>query len=87
MDRIKVTICAGTTCHLLGGVYLQSLADHLDPEVMNFVDIDGARCLGLCKGPGSGGAPFVLVNDEVMSEVTLSSLIERIESMVNEKGI
>jgi NADH:ubiquinone oxidoreductase subunit E len=71
----------------MGGVYLQSLSDHLDAELQSIVEIDGARCLGLCKDSNAGNAPFVLVNDEVMSEVTLSSLIERIESIATEKGI
>lgn len=85
MARIKVTICAGTTCHLMGGSYLQSLADHLDPELRDIVDVDGARCLGLCKG-SSAQAPFVLIDEEVISEATLPALIERIESLAQEKG-
>ena len=86
MNKIKVRICAGTTCYLMGGMQLQSLEDHLDPEAKSIVDIDGARCLGLCKGENYGKAPFVMINEEVVSEATLPIIIERIHSLISNKG-
>lgn len=86
MNRIKVTICAGTTCYLMGAAYLQSLCDHLDASIREFVDIDGARCLGMCKDSSNGEAPFVLVNGEIISGATMHSVIERIELIVKGDG-
>ena len=86
MDRIKVRICAGTTCYLMGGMYLQSLEEPLDPETRDMVDIEGARCLGLCKGENYGKAPFVMINELVLGEANLPTVIERIRSLISDES-
>ncbi|MEN6356710.1 MAG: NAD(P)H-dependent oxidoreductase subunit E [Armatimonadota bacterium] len=86
MDKIKVKICAGTTCYLMGGMYLQSLEDHLEPDIKCLVEIEGMRCLGLCKGENYGKAPFVMINEEVVSEASLPVVIERINLLARGEG-
>ncbi len=85
MSKIKVTICAGTTCYLMGAAYLQALVDDLDPSLREKVEIMGARCLGFCKeGDNYGKAPFVKINDEILAEATTPLVLDRIQAILKE---
>lgn len=85
MKKIKVTICVGTTCFVMGASQLQTLEDHLYPEIKDFVEIDGARCLGLCRNENYCGAPYVLIDGEPMCEATIPKILERIEEILKNK--
>ena len=82
MEKIRIVICAGTTCYVMGGSHLQALEEHLPPEYAAWVEITGARCLGCCKEGQYGRAPYVRVNDEVMQEATIPKLLHRIEELL-----
>lgn len=81
MDKIKVEICLGTTCHLMGAASLQTLQDDLPLLLRNKVDVTGKRCLGLCSSNHTK-APYVLVNNEVLDEASLPKIIDKIETIV-----
>jgi NADH:ubiquinone oxidoreductase subunit E len=78
--RIRVTICCGTACYVLGGSELLELADGLPEALKRRVDIDGSPCLGLCKGKLAAERPFALVDGAEVAGATLSSLIDAIAS-------
>ena len=40
-NKIKVEICLGTTCYVLGSFRLSALEDQLPPELKSKVDIVG----------------------------------------------
>lgn len=82
MKKVKVSICAGTACFVMGSSELLLLEDHLSAELKNCVEVEGITCLGLCKEPSAGKAPFVKVNEEILSHVTLADLIEKIEDTI-----
>ena len=84
MEKTKVTICVGTTCYLLGAADLQDLENFLPADLKENVEIIGSHCLGVCKDNKYGAAPFVKVEDEMMSNATVSSIIEKIYE--NRKG-
>ncbi len=48
-ERIKVTICTGTTCYILGGSNYLMLMDNLPDTVKNRVEIEGSPCMGYCR--------------------------------------
>lgn len=87
MKKIKINICAGTTCFVMGASYLQSLEDHLSNDVKELIEIDGARCLGLCKNDNYGSAPYVLIDGEAMCEATIPKILERIELLLADKDL
>lgn len=83
MEKIKVEICVGTTCFVLGSSALQDLENYLPEELRERVDITGANCLGLCKNAHFGDAPFVRINDDiVVSQATIDSVITAIQKLV-----
>ena len=87
MEKTKVTICVGTTCYLLGAADLQDLENFLPDDLKENVEIIGSHCLGVCKDNQYGAAPFVKVDDEMMSNATVSSIIEKIYEHRNRNKI
>ena len=79
---IKVTICTGTTCYLMGASFIQSLSECLDDKMMQQVEIFGATCMGLCKNNRYGQAPYVRVNDQVISEASVQKVIDCIAAII-----
>ncbi len=84
MKKIKIVICAGTTCYLMGAANLQSLGDYLEPDIRSMVEVVGTRCLGYCKNDHYGDAPYVTVNGEVMSGSNMPRLLDKIRSLAND---
>lgn len=82
MKKVKVDICVGTTCFVLGAAELQTLDRFLPIEWRDQVEIIGSTCQGWCKERNYGQAPFVRINDEVMAQATIGAIIERIKQLL-----
>ena len=83
MEKVKVEICCGTACYLLGASKMIDLADALPPECRGCVEVEAKTCLGLCERENLGGAPFVRFNGaEVMSKATPEKVVARILQLV-----
>ncbi len=82
MDPIIVTICAGTTCMVMGGSHLLLLEEHLPPHLRGRVQVKGARCLGLCDGERPAEAPYVKIEGELLAEATLPRILAHLETLV-----
>ncbi len=84
MDKkIKVTICSGTACFVMGSSDILLLEEKLPEHLKNIVEIDGATCLGYCKDLSNGKAPFVVINGEIISAATLPMVLNKIEEIAN----
>lgn len=84
MKKIKVTICAGTACFVMGASELMLLEEELPEDLKDKVEIDGVTCMELCKDSKNGKSPFVKIDDEIMSEATLPLVISRIREKISE---
>jgi iron-hydrogenase subunit alpha len=84
MKKIKVEICVGTTCHILGASELQNIEEFLSPETLEKIDITGVPCLGACKNDNYGNAPFVRVNGHVIGNADINALAEHINRLIKE---
>ncbi len=80
MDQpIRVVICAGTACHVMGGSELFLVKERLEPALRDRVVIEGETCLDLCRlgtpgsGPG-GGAPYALVDGTTVERADIEKL-------------
>jgi NADH:ubiquinone oxidoreductase 24 kD subunit len=84
MQKIKVTVCAGTTCHVMGGGHLYDLEEALPLEWRYRVDIQGVRCLGYCNEQDRHGKPpFVLINGQTIANASLKTVLERIKQEID----
>ena len=80
MDKVKVKICQGTTCYVMGGDIIKSMLTALTEKYGDKIEITSARCLGNCNENGSfSKAPYVYVEDEVISSADLDKVMKAIE--------
>lgn len=75
MEKVEITICTGTTCYVMGGGHLLLLGESLDETMSQKVHIKGSACLGLCKEGRYGKAPYVMIDDLVLSEATTDTIL------------
>lgn len=78
--KISVKVCLGTTCFVMGGSNLQELNDIIPKKYGEKVEVSGTNCLGLCSINWEySKAPYVKVNDEVITEATVEKVLKVID--------
>ena len=83
MNTIKVEICCGTACYLLGAAKMMNIEDQISEECRGRVDIEAKTCLELCERDNLGGAPYVRFNgSEIMSQATPEKVLARTRELV-----
>ena len=81
MEKIQVKICQGTTCFVMGGDVIKSMLDQLAEKYADKVEITSVRCLGACNQCDAfSKAPYVCVDDEIISSANLEKVVKVIES-------
>lgn len=84
MKKVNVSICTGTTCHLMGAAHLLTLDEVLDPCTRDHVEISGAHCLGLCNNESNGKAPFAMVDGQVVANATLMKILDQVRDLLQQ---
>ncbi len=82
MENVKLDICVGTTCYILGASELQHIGDMLPEDIAPYVEISGIPCLGACKNKNYGSAPFVRINGKIIGHANVHSVIEELGKAV-----
>ena len=80
--KIRVKVCVGTTCYVMGGGDLLIIKDLLPPHMHNKVTVDFIPCLGHCKKHGASKAPFVEVNGSVLTSCSTLSILNYLEERI-----
>ena len=81
MAKLTVKICSGTICFIMSGNHLNALVEIIKANYGDEVEVIGSNCLGQCSNSYSK-APFVKINDEIISEVTTEKLIAEIDKRI-----
>lgn len=85
MEKIKVQICSGTTCFVMGAGDLQTMSDKLSSRFGDKVEVVAVTCLGACNEQSSfSKAPFVKVGDVLVGEANFDKVVEQIEKQLAE---
>ena len=50
MDKIKLRLCAGTMCYVMGGAQLMEIEELLSEEEKQGIEITFSPCLQRCNG-------------------------------------
>ena len=80
MAKVKVKVCLGTTCFVMGSSNLQELTEQVSKKYDKDVTVEGSPCLGLCSVDWEfSKAPYVKVNDEIVKEATVEKVLTAIE--------
>lgn len=87
MTKISVQVCLGTTCFVMGGSNLQELNEIIPKKYGNKVEVTGTNCLGLCSINWEySKAPYVKVDDDVITEATVEKVLDAIEHKLSVKS-
>lgn len=87
MKNIRVSICTGTACFVMGASEIMMLEDSIPEDLqgrMN-LEIEGVSCLGKCTNHNRQKAPFVLINDNLLENATLAGVIDALRTIVEEE--
>ena len=83
MSKIEVKICMGTTCFVMGSSNLQELIEIIPSKYPDTVEVLGVPCLSLCSDESKyTNAPYVKINDEVISDDTTEKVLKHIERLL-----
>lgn len=80
--KIPVVICSGTTCYVLGGAQLLGIEDLIAPDLKDKIAIEGSTCLGFCKDPKLGKAPFAKIGGHILPEATPAKIANEIRRLL-----
>lgn len=79
--KIKIIICTGTHCFVMGGSDLLLLEEHLPAEIKEDVVIEGSSCLTYCEDRNKGKAPFVEINGKLLEQATIPKILNYIDEL------
>lgn len=74
MATIKLKICMGTMCYVMGGADLKAIVETLPEEMRSQIEISYSPCLGNCNEAGE--PPYVEVNGKTITCLSKSGLIQ-----------
>ncbi|MFN2341410.1 MAG: NAD(P)H-dependent oxidoreductase subunit E [Halanaerobium sp.] len=78
---VKVEICAGSHCSLVGGLNILETVEELQEEYPDQIEIQRVECMDKCFDMKN--APVVKVDDELITgaqtQVVISKVMERIK--------
>lgn len=84
--KVEVKICTGTLCYVMGGADLQVIDEYLPEDMIDLVDLKGSPCLDHCNNPiNQSKAPYVEVDGEVISDATISKVINAIKKVLDKE--
>jgi len=69
---MKVKICVGTTCHLMGSSTLVEAFESFEEDIQNKVSLEYSTCFGACQG--NFIPPVVKINNDFFENVTSEKL-------------
>jgi len=76
--KIKVRICVGTYCFVMGNHDLKDLKDNLPHDLKDKVYIEGVVCLGCDKKKEAPQPPYVEVNGKLIAKANLEKIVEEL---------
>ncbi len=83
-NKVKVRICVGTSCFVMGAAQIQSLEFNAPADIADHIEIVEERCMSLCKDIKRKyrNGPFVFVNDELVEEATYEKVVGKIREQL-----
>ncbi|MDF2948581.1 MAG: Respiratory-chain dehydrogenase 24 Kd subunit [Sedimentibacter sp.] len=83
---MKVKVCVGSNCTLLGSMGILDQIDDLKDIICEDEDsysdeeleVEAIKCLGFCKETTDKVAPVVVIDDEPMFNATSQTVMEKI---------
>ncbi len=80
MDRLKLEICCGTTCFLLGADKLLRIENLFPDAWREHVEVRAIPCFNECIAEKLCGAPFARLDGELISHATVEKIFSAIDA-------
>lgn len=80
MEKIKLKLCAGTMCYVMGGAQLMEIPDLLTEEEKQYIDITFTPCLQQCNNQEN--PPFAELNGKVIKGAGKETLLRIIKEEI-----
>ena len=74
MAILMVSVCAGTSCHLLGNQAIVDVLENMPPSLQKQVEFGYTSCLGDC-----GEGPCVTIGDKVLKHASPERVLDMIK--------
>lgn len=79
---VKVKVCVGSHCSLVGALSIVDSLEELQEEYPDQIELKKVKCMDVCK-ESIKNSPVVQIDDEVISsaqnQVVLSKVMEKIK--------
>lgn len=87
MEKIRVRICLGTSCFVMGASQIQELEFNVPEDIADKIEIVEERCMKLCHNAKDkyNKGPFVMVDDELVEEATYDKVVNKIRQVIQNK--
>ncbi len=86
MEKVKVRICLGTSCFVMGASQIQELEFNVPEDIAGKIELVEERCMKLCDNVKDKyvKGPFVMVNDELIEEATYETVINKVRQVLQD---
>lgn len=75
---MKVTICMGSRCVMMGSMTIYDQVESLHESIPELdLEIDTVTCMKKCK-ENEANCPYVLIDEELVEKATSQGVMERI---------
>lgn len=76
---VKIKICMGTHCTMMGNLNLQEDLENLQVQYPGKIEVEAVKCLKFCE---EAGAPVVEINGEFIKNATSEIIISKILEVI-----
>ncbi len=80
--KIKLEVCSGTACFVMGGSDLLTIFEYLTPEEQSGVSLAAVPCFEHCRGGENLRPPFVVVDGTVYDKMSINRLSARLKELI-----
>ena len=77
MEKLRLKLCAGTMCYVMGGAQLMEIGELLSEEEKEYIDLTFTPCLQKCNGRIT--PPFAELNGRLIEGVSKENLLRIIK--------
>lgn len=86
LKKVKVRVCCGTACFVMGGSDLLTLDEYLLKEEMEKLDFEAVTCLDTCRKNDDEKPPFVTIDDKLYNRMNMTQLVSIIRDKLEKGG-
>ncbi len=84
--KIKLEICCGTTCYMLGSAELLKIEEVLPEAWLEEVAIRAIPCMGMCTSGNISNAPIARLNGKVINRASFEVILEELRLLIESRA-